>query len=38
MIEFLSHHLKEKGVLDRFETIDLEIVSEFNLYNLIFAK
>lgn len=37
MKDFISHYLTSKQLLDRFENIDLQIISEFVLYNLIFA-
>jgi hypothetical protein len=36
--DFISHYLNSKKILENFENIDLQIISEFILYNMIFAK
>lgn len=36
--DFISHYLTGRQLLDRFESIDLQIISEYILYNIIFAK
>ena len=37
-IEFATKYLKDKNLLDNFESIEISLMSEYHLYNLIFCK
>jgi hypothetical protein len=36
--DYLTRYLRTRAIIDRFEDIELTVISEFMLYNLIFIK
>jgi hypothetical protein len=36
--DFISKYLRTKAIIDRFEDIELTVISEFLIFNLIFIK
>ena len=36
--DYISKYLRKKAIIDRFEDMELTVISEFLIFNLIFIK